>query len=135
MRDIEVFLRFANFYRRFIQKFSRIAALLTSMLKTSCTKSAEPKKGVIRVGGGGRNKAEPVGKYEFDGNDGGSCNDDFNKKCSLDAPKLMCPPAPLTSMLKTSSSINSSTSTTQSVVEYDGIDDDGSHSGDLDKTF
>ena len=31
--DIQVFLSIANFYRRFIQGFSRIAALLTSMLK------------------------------------------------------------------------------------------------------
>ena len=35
VRDIQVFLGFANFYRRFIQEFSRIAAPLTSMLKTS----------------------------------------------------------------------------------------------------
>ena len=34
VRDIQVFISFANFYRRFIQGFSRIAALLTSMLKT-----------------------------------------------------------------------------------------------------
>ncbi len=32
VRDILVFLGFAKFYRRFIQNFSRIAALLTSML-------------------------------------------------------------------------------------------------------
>ena len=35
VRDIQVFLGFANFYRRFIQGFSRIAASLTSMLKTT----------------------------------------------------------------------------------------------------
>ena len=35
VRDIQVFIRFANFYRRFIQDFSKIAALFTSMLKTS----------------------------------------------------------------------------------------------------
>ena len=35
VRDIQVFLGFANFYWRFIQGFSRIAALLTSMLKTT----------------------------------------------------------------------------------------------------
>ena len=35
VRDIQVFLGFANFYRRFIQGFSRIAAPLTSMLKTT----------------------------------------------------------------------------------------------------
>ena len=31
--DIQVFLGFANFYRRFIKGFSKIAAPLTSMLK------------------------------------------------------------------------------------------------------
>ena len=35
VQDIQVFLGFANFYRRFIQGFSRIAAPLTSMLKTT----------------------------------------------------------------------------------------------------
>ena len=35
IRDIQVFIRLANFYRRFIQGFSKIATPLTSMLKTS----------------------------------------------------------------------------------------------------
>lgn len=35
MRDIQVFLGFANFYRRFIQSFSKIAGPLTLMLRTS----------------------------------------------------------------------------------------------------
>ena len=35
IRDIQVFIGFANFYRRFIQGFSKIAAPLTLMLKTS----------------------------------------------------------------------------------------------------
>ena len=35
VRDIQVFLGFANFYWRFIQGFSRIAALLISILKTT----------------------------------------------------------------------------------------------------
>ena len=35
VRDIQVFIGFANFYRRFIQGFSRIAALLTSLLKAT----------------------------------------------------------------------------------------------------
>ena len=35
VQDIQVFLGFANFYRRFIQGFSRIAAPLTSRLKTA----------------------------------------------------------------------------------------------------
>ena len=51
------------------------------MLKTSSTKSAEPKKGVVGIGGGGRNRAEPVGKHEVDGvdNDGGRSGD-FDRK-------------------------------------------------------
>ena len=44
--DIQVFLGFTNFYRQFIQGFSRIAVPLTSMLKT-----AEPSKGGDGVGG------------------------------------------------------------------------------------
>ena len=40
VRDIQVFLGFANFYRQFIQGFSRLAAPLTSMLKT--TSAASP---------------------------------------------------------------------------------------------
>ena len=35
VQDIQVFIDFANFYRRFIQGFSKIAAPLTSMLKTT----------------------------------------------------------------------------------------------------
>ncbi len=35
VRDIQIFLGFANFYQRFIQGFSRLAAPLTSMLKTT----------------------------------------------------------------------------------------------------
>ncbi len=35
VRDIQVFLSFANFYRRFIRNLSKIAALLTSILRTT----------------------------------------------------------------------------------------------------
>ena len=35
IRDIQVFIDFANFYWRFIQGFKKIAAPLTSMLKTT----------------------------------------------------------------------------------------------------
>ena len=58
-----MFLRFANFYRRFIQGFSRIAALLTSILKI-----AEPRKGRVRVGDdskAGRGRSE-IDKSEMD---------------------------------------------------------------------
>ena len=47
------------------------------MLKTSSTKSAEPRKGVVGVGGGGRNRADPVGKHEVDGNEGIGHSSDF----------------------------------------------------------
>ena len=58
VRDIQVFLGFTNFYQRFIQGFSRIAALLTLMLKT-----AEPRKGGDGVGGDSR-----AGRDGIDGN-------------------------------------------------------------------
>lgn len=41
VRDIQVFLGSANFYQRFIQSFSKIAAPLTLMLKTSPARSSE----------------------------------------------------------------------------------------------
>ena len=51
------------------------------MLKTSSTESAEPRKGVVGVGGGGRNRAEPVGKHEVDRvDDGGGRRGDFDKR-------------------------------------------------------
>ena len=56
VRDIQVFLGFANFYRRFIQGFSWIAAPLTSILKTSgSTKpSTRPGEGIVGVIGDSR---------------------------------------------------------------------------------
>ena len=48
---------------------SRIATPLTSMLKTLSIESAKPRKGIVEVGGSGRNRAEPVGKHEVDGNE------------------------------------------------------------------
>ena len=41
MKDIQVFLGFANFYWRFIQSFSKIGRPLTAMLRTSPTQSAK----------------------------------------------------------------------------------------------
>jgi hypothetical protein len=42
-KDIQIFLGFANFYRRFIKNYSRIAAPLTSMLKNSVNgRKADP---------------------------------------------------------------------------------------------
>ena len=57
VRDIQVFLGFANFYRQFIQGFSRIAAPLTSMLKTSGSTESKTRPGEGRIGVGGDSKA------------------------------------------------------------------------------
>ena len=94
------------------------------MLKTSSTESAEPSKGVVRVGGSGRNRAEPVGKHELDGgnNDNGGRSGDSNRNSS-NALKLICLLAPLTLMLRTNSSIDSSTSAAQIGIDYGGVDD------------
>ena len=60
VRDIQVFINFANFYRRFIQGFSRIAAPLTSMLKTTgsseelAPKTFKANDDKVVGGGGGR---------------------------------------------------------------------------------
>ena len=53
VRDIQVFLGFANFYRQFIQGFSRIAAPLTSILKTlgGTESKTRPGEGKVEVGG------------------------------------------------------------------------------------
>ena len=65
VRDIQVFIGFANFYRRFIRGFSRIAAPLTSMLKTTGS-SEESAPRAFRagndevVGGGGGRADETV---------------------------------------------------------------------------
>ena len=65
VRDIQVFLGFANFYRRFIQGFSKIAGPLTSMLRT--TRSAENSPSLMAedaevdsIGGGGDCEDETV---------------------------------------------------------------------------
>ena len=59
--DNQVFLGFAKFYRWFIQGFSRIAAPLTSMLKT-----VELKKGGDGVGGDSRVKRDGIDKSGMD---------------------------------------------------------------------
>ena len=65
VQDIQVFLGFANLYRRFIQGFSRIAAPLTSMLKTSgSTESTiRPGKGGVGVGGYGGDNGDHDCEY------------------------------------------------------------------------
>ena len=70
-----MFLGFANFYRRFIQGFNRIAAPLTLMLKT-----AEPRKGGVGVGGdsrAGRSRSKLDGRRDDDDEvDGDEVDDD-----------------------------------------------------------
>ena len=76
VQDIQVFLRFANFYRRFIQRFIWIATPLTLMLKTSGNTESKtrPDKGGVGVSsskaGYGRSKLD---ESEFNDNevDGG----------------------------------------------------------------
>ena len=56
VQDIQVFVGFANFYWRFIWGLSRIAASLTSMLKTTRSSDSAPRLGndddeVVRGGG------------------------------------------------------------------------------------
>ena len=78
VRDIQVFLGFANFYRQFIQGFSQIAAPLTLILKTlgSTKFKTQPGEGGVRVDGDsktGRGGSEIDGSrkddVEVDGNE------------------------------------------------------------------
>ena len=70
IRDIQVFLGFANFYWRFIQDFSKIAASLTLMLKTTGSPDIlGPEVGndngeIVRfsIGGGSEELAKKSGK-------------------------------------------------------------------------
>ena len=62
--DIQVFLNFANFYQQFIQGFSRIAALLTSMLKTTRLpdKPASSKNNGSKLASSRNNDNKPASK-------------------------------------------------------------------------
>ena len=65
VRDIQVFIGFANFYRRFIRGFSKIAAPLTSMLKTTGSSDSAPRLGADDdevVGGGGKAEDQNLSK-------------------------------------------------------------------------
>ena len=77
VRDIQVFLGFANFYQRFIQGFSRIAAPLTSMLKTSGSTESSTRPGKGEVGVGGDSRAELDGSKVDSGEVG---DDEVGKK-------------------------------------------------------
>ena len=95
------------------------------MLKTSGSTefTTRPGKGRVRVGGNGSDDGGHV--------DSGSRNGNSDRNSS-DAPKLMYPPAPCTSRLRTSASTDSSFNATKIVVDFDGVDD---CSGDFDVTF
>ena len=92
------------------------------MLKTSRSTESKtkPGKGEVGVDNDGSGDGSDNGGH----NDGVSRSGDSNRNL-LDVPKSMCLFAPLTSMLKTSSSTDSSISTTQITVEYDEVDSGG----------
>ena len=100
------------------------------MLETSSTKSVEPRKGVVGVGSGGSNRAEPVGKHEvvlaF------RCSPNFYQLSIQDFSKITTPPI---SRLITSSSTDLLASAAQIVVEYNRVDDGGGCNSDFDMTF
>ena len=85
VQDICVFIGFANFYRRFIQGFSKIALLLTSILKTSPQPaSALPATGV--------NNSEVI--RSSDGNDRKLAKSDFSKPVyKTEEPSFLTPDA------------------------------------------
>ena len=64
VRNIQVFLGFANFYWQFIQGFSRIAAPLISMLKTteSLNKPASSRNNGSRSASSRNNNSRPVSR-------------------------------------------------------------------------
>ena len=57
-----MFLRFANFYRRFIQRFSQIATPVTAILKTSRNTESKTQPGEAKVEIGGSSRAEHDGR-------------------------------------------------------------------------
>ena len=81
IRDIQVFIGFANFYRRFIQGFSKIAAPLTSMLKTS----PQPAGALPGTGVDNSKVVKSSGR-----NDGKSAKSDFtNPVCGAEKPSFL----------------------------------------------
>ena len=98
----------------FNQTFSRVVAPLTSMFRTSSSTDSSTSATQIA--------------FEHDEVDAGGKSVEMSSKVeelSSDAPKSMCPPVPRTSILRTSSLTESSTSATQSAVKYDEVDGGG----------
>ena len=71
-----MFLRFANFYYRFIQGFSRIATPLTLILKTSGSIESKTRSGEGRVGVGGSRAGRGGSKLDGRKLHGGEVGDD-----------------------------------------------------------
>ena len=94
--------------------------MLTTSGSTEST--TRPGKGRVGVGGDGSDDGGHI-----DGGGGGKSVETSSKveELSSDAPKSRCPPVPRTSMLRTSSSTDSSTSATQNAVKYDEVDGGG----------
>ena len=85
IRDIQRFIGFANFYRRFIQSFSKIAAPLTSMLKTNLLPAGTLPVTAV-------DDSEVVGSSG--GNEGKSAKSDFTKPVrGAEEPSFLTPDA------------------------------------------
>ena len=69
VRDIQVFLGFANFYRRFIKGFSKIAVTLTPMLRTTAASPEDPQETTrkVRKEATGKTREETGSKVEGGG--------------------------------------------------------------------
>ena len=63
IRDIQVFLRFANFYWYFIERFSKIVAPLKSMLKTTTSSPTDTERTLKTLGN--TNILTPEAKLAF----------------------------------------------------------------------
>ena len=107
-------------------KFSRIAILFTSMLKTLGSTESTTRRGKGRVGvaGNGSNNGGHI--------DDGSCSGDFNKILS-DIFKSICLPSPLIVRLEINALTDSLASTAQIEIEFDEVNNDGSRSSNFDK--
>ena len=96
VRNIQVFLGFANFYQQFIQSFSRMAAPLTSMLKTigSPNKPAPSRNDGSRLTSSKNNNNKPAsrkndGNGEVDGFGVGRNSVEYAKKSEKSKSKKM----------------------------------------------
>ena len=70
VQNIQVFLRFANFYQQFILGFSWIAVLLTSILKILGSTESKTHPGEGKVGVGGNRAGHDRNKQDGSGLDG-----------------------------------------------------------------